>query len=309
MAKKILVTGGAGFIGSHLTDRIVELGYVVHVLDNLSTGDRKQVHPNSKFHRLDIRDWDNVHDLFKREKFQVIFHEAAQMSVLRSVQRPFMDASINITGLLNLLDAGKEHQLEKLIFASSGGVVYGNPIHIPQDERHPRAPISPYGISKVASEKYLNYFWTNHGIAHVTLRYANVYGPRQSPKSGAGVIGIFMEKILAGEQPIIYGSGNKTRDYVYVSDVVEANIRALSYHGVGAFNIGTGIETNVTTIFREICRILDLNLPEVHSGEESGEQLRSVLDISKAKSLLGWEPKINFADGLKTTIQWYQNKK
>lgn len=304
---KVLVTGGAGFVGSHLSNKLLDLGYNVHILDNLSTGLPQNIPQKAIFHNIDIRNRIAIENLFAAEKFPIIFHNAAQMSVIRSVKRPVMDADINIIGTLNILDIGLVNGLQKIVFASSGGVIYGNPNKAPQDEDHPLNPISPYGLSKLSCERYLEYYWTNHGISHIALRYANVYGPRQSSKSGAGVIGIFMEKILKGEQPTIYGRGNKTRDFIFVSDIVNANIAALNYHGVGAFNIGTGIETNVNTIFRLIKKHLNLSIPEIHIGEEAGEQLRSVLDITKAQKHLHWSPQISFSDGLKQTIDWYMS--
>lgn len=309
MKQKILVTGGAGFVGSHLAEKLISLGHEVHILDDLSTGNVKNVPSKAQFHQADIRDINFLTKLFIKERFETVYHQAAQMSVLRSVKRPIMDADINIVGTLTLLDVGKKTSLKKVIFASSGGVIYGNPSNIPQDEDQPLEPISPYGISKLACERYLKYYWENEGVAFLALRYANIYGPRQCPKSGAGVIGIFLDKILNGEQPIIYGSGNKTRDFIYISDIIDANIAALNYQGVGAFNVGTGIETNVNTIFHLIRSHLNIDIPEIHSGEEQGEQLRSVLDITKAKKHLGWKPKVDFADGLKTTIDWYLKQK
>lgn len=303
---KILVTGGAGFIGSHVTDRMIKLGHEVHVIDDLYSGNVNQVNRRAQLHIFDVRNKYQVRSLFSKVKFDVIFHKAAQMSVIRSVNRPIMDASINIIGTLNILEAAQHVGVGKFIFASSGGVVYGNPNVVPQDEEHNLSPISPYGISKVVCEQYLQYFWDNYNFPFIALRYSNVYGPRQNSRSGAGVIGIFMEKILTGEQPYIYGSGNKTRDYIYISDVVEANVRALEYNGVGAFNIGTGVETDVNTIFRLIIEQLSRSdIPEIHKGEEAGEQFRSVLDISKSCEILRWEPKVSFRVGLEETVDWY----
>jgi UDP-glucose 4-epimerase len=304
---KVLVTGGAGFVGSHLSERLIALGYDVHIFDDLSTGNIKNVPAKAKLHILDIRDRDKVHEIFAEEHFPVIFHQAAQMSVLRSVKRPVMDASINVLGTLNLLEAGKDNNLQKIIFASSGGVIYGNPNQVPQDENHPLEPISPYGISKLSAERYLRYFWENQGIAYIALRYANICKGRQSPSLGRSHRYLYV-KNKGRRTTVIYGSGNKTRDYIFVSDV-EANLKAMDHHGIGAFNIGTGTETNVNTVFRLIRSNLNLDIPEVHSGEEAGEQLRSVLDITKAKKFLNWQPKVKFPDGLKLTIDWYLNQK
>jgi UDP-glucose 4-epimerase len=303
---KVLVTGGAGFIGSHLTDKLVLLGYDVHILDNFFSGDPNRLRSRVTVHDFDIRDRVRVGELFSKNRFDVVFHEAAQMSVISSVKKPVMDATINIVGTLNLLDAGVNFGLKKFVFASSGGVVYGNPNIVPQSEDQVLDPVSPYGISKVVCETYLRYFWKTYGLSYIALRYSNVYGPRQTPKSGAGVIGIFCEKIIAGEQPLIFGSGNKTRDYVYVTDVIDANIKALRYHGVGSFNVGTGVETTVNEIFRLIIEYMSRDdILEVHVEDESGEQLRSVLDISKSKQLLGWQPTVLFEEGLRQTVDWY----
>lgn len=302
---RVLVTGGAGFIGSHLAQALIYEGYEVHILDNLSSGHSENIPPKAIFHKLDIRDRHKIDKIFEELRFTTIFHEAAQMSVIRSVADPANDALNNIVGTVNILDAGKKNGLKKIIFASSGGVVYGNPIHVPQDENHPLQPVSPYGISKATCEKYLHHFWEHHGISYIALRYSNVYGPRQSSKSGAGIIGIFMEKILAGEQPIINGHGTKTRDYIYVEDVVSANLLSLKHKGVGPFNIGTGIETDVTTIFNTIKQISGVNVLEIHGPDAPGEQNRSVLDISRAKERLHWSPAMNFDDGIRKTIEWY----
>jgi len=307
MKNNVLVTGGASFIGSHLSESLLREGYEVHVLDNLSSGKESNIPNGASLHLVDLRDQDSIDSLLKRHRFSAIFHDAAQMSVTRSVKNPEIDAHINIVGTINLLRACVHNRVQKVIFASSGGVIYGNPITSPQKENHPLQPVSPYGISKMTCERYLQYFWEYHGINYVALRYANVYGPRQSPKSGAGIIGIFMEKISKNEQPIINGSGTKTRDYVYINDVVRANLLALNYHGVGPFNVGTGIETDVNTVFRQVSKILQKNIPEVHGPDNPGEQLRSVLDITRAKQQLNWKPATKFEDGLRKTIEWYQS--
>lgn len=304
-ASKILVTGGAGFIGSHIAARLVAYGYQVFIVDDLSSGKMENVPPGAIFYKIDIRDAAALGELFERERFGVLVHEAAQMSVIRSVKDPANDALVNIVGLYNLLEAGRKNGLRKVLCASSGGVIYGEPEKSPQREDHSLKPKSPYGISKLATEHILRFYWETYQLPYIALRYANVYGPRQNPESGAGVIAHFMRKILAGEAPVINGTGNKTRDYIYVSDVVEANKLALTYHGVGAFNIGTGIETDVNTVFRMIRNLTQLDIPEVHGPEMLGENVRSVLDISRSRKILGWTPHIAFEDGLRETIEWY----
>ena len=302
---KVLVTGGAGFIGSHLSNALVAQGYEVHILDNLSSGKLENVPTGATLHTGDIRSLDLLDSLFSEHCFPFVFHEAAQMSVIRSVENPIHDASVNILGLVTLLHTMSKHGRGKVIFASSGGVIYGEPTEIPQTEDHDLTPMSPYGIAKKTSEEYLRYYWEVHQMPYVALRYANVYGPKQNPLSGAGVIAIFMEKILNGQAPIINGNGAKTRDYVHVSDVISANLKAMKYDGVGSFNIGTSIETSVATLFHMIKDIAQVDLSEVYGEDKSGEQLRSALDFSKAKRFLDWEPKIKFADGLKDTVEWY----
>ncbi len=236
---KILVTGGAGFIGSHLTARLVAEGYDITVVDNLSSGKKGNVPRGAKLHVMDIRDANAMNKLFATHHFDVMFHQAAQMSVLRSMKDPLYDADVNVKGLITLMEAGRKNGLRKVVFASSGGVIYGEPVHTPQHEDHPLAPMSPYGISKMASEKYLHFYWKVYGIPTVSLRYANVYGPRQNPQSGAGVIAMMLEKILTGKQTKINGDGTKTRDYVHVDDVITANLYALECDGPDTFNIGT----------------------------------------------------------------------
>lgn len=303
--QNVLVTGGAGFIGSHLATALVAQGYEVHVLDNLSSGKIENIPAGAIFHHGDITDSVFVNRLFQTHKYSLMFHQAAQMSVIRSVKDPVFDAHTNIVGLVTLMNAMANYSSGKVIFASSGGVIYGEPVEIPQTEDHPLVPLSPYGISKKTSEEYLRYFWEIHKIPYVSLRYANVYGPHQNPNSGAGVIAIFMEKILNGQTPVINGTGDKTRDYVHVSDVVNANLQAIKYQGVGSFNVGTGIETSVLTIFRMIKDYLESDIPEVFGEDKKGEQLRSALDNSKASQLLNWNPTVGFSEGLKDTIDWY----
>jgi UDP-glucose 4-epimerase len=304
---KILVSGGAGFIGSHAAGAMVADGHTVHVLDNLAGGKRENVPDEAVFHHVDIRS-ENVAPLFERERYDVLVHHAAQMDVRRSVADPQFDADVNIIGFLNLMEAGKEHGLRKVVFASTGGAIYGEPEYTPQDESHPLRPLSPYGITKLCTERYLYYYEQEFGIAYVALRYANVYGPRQNPHGEAGVVAIFAERMLDGKQPVIYGDGEQTRDYVYIKDVVKANMRALAYQHSGTFNVGTSRETNVNELFRAIRAIIDESVEEVHEKGRPGEQRRSVLDISYSERELGWAPEVELDHGLTETVDWFRNR-
>jgi UDP-glucose 4-epimerase len=302
---KICVTGGAGFIGSHIVDKFIELGNSVTVIDNLSTGKMENVNKNAKFIELDIND-EAIHKIFEEEKFDVVCHQAAQMNVRFSVDNPTEDAKTNIIGSLNLYEACKNTGVKKIIFASSGGTIYGEQIYFPADEEHPTNPCSPYGIAKLANEKYLYYYSVSYGIKIVSLRYGNVYGPRQNPKGEAGVVAIFIGKMLTGEQPVINGDGLITRDYIYIDDVVKANVCALDDKIVGIFNVGTGIETNVNTIFHKLKTLTNSDCEEYHGPAKIGEQRRSVISYEKLHKLCGWMPKVQFDEGLKKTVEYFK---
>lgn len=303
---KILITGGAGFIGSHIADAYIGLGHDVSIIDNLVTGRRENVNHKAKFHEGDIRDADLVKRLFASEKFDLINHHAAQMDVRRSVTDPVYDASVNILGVLNLLESAVATGVKRVIFASSGGAIYGEQDYFPADEHHPTRPISPYGIAKLSTEQYLFYYKVVHGINSVSLRYANVYGPRQNPKGEAGVVAIFTSKMLAGEQPLINGDGKQTRDYVFVADVVKANVLALKYEGCEVLNVGTGIESDVNTLFHFLKRATGSNANEEHVPAKKGEQLRSVLDARRIGSILGWRPAVSLEQGLQQTVEYFK---
>ena len=304
---KILITGGAGFIGSHVADLLIENNFDVSIIDNLSSGKLENINPKARFYKCDVRD-SEIFKIIETEKPQIVIHNAAQMSVRNSVEDPVNDASINILGGLNLLEACKKLKVEKVIFASSGGVVYGEQQSFPADENHPTKPISPYGVAKLSFEKYLFYYNYIFGLKYIALRYANVYGPRQDPHGEAGVVAIFSRKLLAGGQPVINGDGKQTRDYVYVKDVAAANLSAIRNDFVGEINIGTGIETNVNDIFnilKEAARQTELG--EVHAPAKEGEQKRSVLSYEKAQAILGWKPKVKIKEGLTYTFEWFAN--
>ncbi|MCD6166901.1 UDP-glucose 4-epimerase [candidate division KSB1 bacterium] len=304
----ILVTGGAGFIGSNLVDAFVAAGHSTVVVDNLYMGRLENLNPKAKFYLLDIRA-PEVAKVFEFEKIDVVCHQAAQMDVRKSVADPGFDAEVNVLGSLNLLQNSLKYGVKKFLFASTGGAIYGEQDYFPADEDHPTRPVSPYGVTKLTVEKYLFYYHQVHGLPYVALRYANVYGPRQNPHGEAGVVAIFTEKMLSGQKPVINGDGRQTRDFVYVGDVVEANLRALEYEKSDIFNIGTGIETDVNTIFHKLNQIIGSNTPECHGPPKDGEQLRSVIDYTKAKKLLGWEPKVDLQRGLQATVDYFRSSK
>lgn len=304
---KILVTGGAGFIASHVADALIDNGHEIHIIDDLSGGRRENVPDGATFHEADIRSQEAA-DLLEKESFEMVVHHAAQMDVRRSVADPRFDADVNILGFLNLMEAGRRSGLQKVVFASTGGAIYGEPDYAPQDEAHPLRPLSPYGITKLCAERYLYYYEQEFGISHVVLRYANVYGPRQNPHGEAGVVAIFCERLLEGKQPVIYGDGEQTRDYVYVGDVVRANLRALEYGASGTFNVGTSVETDVNELFRTIRDRIDKSVEEVHEKGRPGEQRRSVLDYSYSERELGWSPEFDLQEGLSRTVDWFRSR-
>jgi len=304
---KSLVTGGAGFIGSHLADRLIGDGHQVVVIDNLSTGKRENLNPKAKFYKIDICS-SRISQIFRKEKPEIVFHYAAQIDVRKSVESPIEDAKINILGTLNLLENCKKYKVKKFIFASTGGAIYGDAGIIPTPENYPEFPLSPYGIEKLVAEKYLNYYYKVSGLPYIALRLANVYGLRQNSQGEAGVIAIFCDKMLSKKQPIINGSGRQTRDFVFVGDVVEANILALKKNKIGIFNIGTAKETNVNTIFKKLKELTGSKCKEIHGPALLGEQKRSCLNFLKAKKELGWKPKYSLDKGLNKTMEWFRNK-
>jgi UDP-glucose 4-epimerase len=305
---RILVTGGAGFIGSHVVDAYLQLGHSVSIIDNLSTGKRANINSKATFYEIDIRDATAVAKLFQGQSFDIVNHHAAQMDVRRSVEDPAFDASVNIVGVLNLLESCVKNGVRRFIFASSGGAIYGEQDYFPADEKHPTRPISPYGVAKLTTENYLYYYSAVHGLNYVSLRYANVYGPRQNPEGEAGVVAIFTSKMLNGSQPIVNGDGKQTRDYVYVGDVVDANVRALDFKGCGMFNIGTGRETDVNVLFEQIRKAAGTTCVRRHGPAKKGEQQRSVLSFARIADELGWKPVVELEDGLKRTVQHFRDE-
>jgi len=302
---KIILTGGAGFIGSHVANALLSDGHNVHVIDDLSAGQRGYLKPRIKLHVYDIRS-KAAAECIARERFDVLVHHAAQVNVRHSVADPLFDAQINVFGFLNLLEAARQNGLQKVVFASSGGAIYGEPNYAPQDEQHALQPLSPYGITKLVAEKYLFFYQQQYGIPSLVLRYANIYGPRQNPFGEAGVVAIFMQRMLAGERPFINGDGLQTRDYTYVGDVVRANLAALRYEGTGVFNVGTSTETDVVTLFRMVRDLVNPEIEASHVEGKPGEQNRSVLCCKLAECELGWTPRVDLREGLKLTLDWFK---
>ncbi len=307
--RRILVTGGAGFIGSHVTDAYLAAGHDVWVLDNLSSGRRSNVPAGAEFVEMDIRSED-VPALFRDVRFDLVNHHAAQIDVRVSVTDPAKDASINLMGLLNLTQAALEVGTERFVFVSSGGVVYGEPEQIPTPETAPKMPLSPYGVTKLGGEYYLNYYRKVHGVEYIALRYSNVFGPRQDPHGEAGVVAIFCNRLLSGQALTIFGDGEQTRDYVYVKDVVAANLLASDVSmedalglDARAFNVGTGVGTSVLKLADVLQGISGESLPRNHEPERAGELRHSTLDSSLIQSR-GWSPAFTLEQGLRETFEY-----
>jgi UDP-glucose 4-epimerase len=304
---RIVVTGGAGFIASHIVDAYVGLGHEVHIVDDFSTGQKANVNARATLHTLDIADAQAA-KLIERIKPDALSHHAAQMDVRHSVADPTFDARVNIIGFINLLEGCKNSGVKKVLFASSGGAVYGEQDVFPAPESHPTQPASPYGVSKRTGELYLSYYHQAYGLPYIALRYANVYGPRQSPHGEAGVVAIFAALLRGGKTPLINGDGKQTRDYVYVGDVVAANVAALESDYIGAINIGTGVETDVVAIFQNLCQAMGAQVTARHGPPKPGEQRRSCLDNRHAAAVLGWQPKVALAEGLRRTAEYFTSK-
>jgi len=305
---RILITGGAGFIGSNVTDAFLAAGHDVAVVDDLSSGSADNIAPRARVYRVDIRDA-ALDGIFAEERPEVVCHHAAQVSVRRSVEAPQADAEINVLGSLNVFGAARRHGTRRLVFASTGGAIYGEQTGPPADETHPCRPRSPYAVAKLAVEHYLDYFCDTFGLQAVVLRYANVYGPRQDPHGEAGVVAIFMQRILAGLAPTIYGDGEQVRDFVYVDDVVTANVAALDKAmpdgAMATFNVGTGRATSVNGLWRVIESIARPSVGAYHEPARSGDVRRSVLDPSRAARELGWRAAVDVENGLARTWAWF----
>ena len=302
MAQTALVTGGAGFIGSHVVDRLVGDGFRVVVVDSLVTGRREAVHGEADFRELDVRS-PRLAALFKAERPDVVFHLAAAASVSGSVRNPAKDARTNVMGSINVLEAARRVGIERFVFSSTGGALYGEPAYLPCDEAHPVRPLSPYGAAKSAVEGYVHTIAALGGFEATVLRYANVYGPRQDPHGEAGVVAIFARRMLDGRDVVIYGDGEQERDFVYVSDVVEANVKALAGPAGGVFNIGRGEGTSVNAVFGTLAAATGYARPPKHRPARAGDVSRIYLDVRKAREDLGWSAAVGLEAGLVATVE------
>ncbi len=305
---KILVTGGAGFIGSHVVDTFIGAGHDVSVVDNLTTGAARWVNPRARLHVVDLRSA-KLTRVFEAERPEVVTHLAAQASVGRSVTDPTFDASVNLMGGLGLLDCCRRFGVRRIIYSSSGGAGYGDTDVVPTLETHPTVPISPYGITKVAMELYVAAWSGIFGISTISLRYANIYGPRQNPQGEAGVIAIFCHRLLTGQVPIVNGDGGQTRDYTYVEDVANANLKALEHPEVtGAVNISTGVETSVNALYAALVAAAGSKVAAEHGPARPGEQRRSCLNPTLAGRVLDWKPTVSLAEGLGRTFRFFEKE-
>ena len=305
---RVLVTGGAGFIGSHLVDAFHERGARVSVVDNLTTGTRANVRPEATVHEIDIRDRDAVFRAFEAETPDVVLHLAAQADVRRSMDDPGYDLDVNVRGTIHLLEAGSRFGLTRMVFASTGGAIYGEPAEIPVAEGCPPAPTSCYGASKAAAEVYLGVYAESAGVRASVLRFANVYGPRQNPKGEAGVVAIFSLKMLEGERCTIFGDGSKTRDYVYIDDIVDAVGRAVDGDVDGTFNLGTGQPTSDQQVFDAVRAAVGVDAEPHYGARRRGEVEHIALDATRAAERLGWQPKVEFEDGVRRAVAYYRGQ-
>jgi UDP-glucose 4-epimerase len=303
----ILVTGGAGFIGSHIVNTYLEAGHCVTVIDNLSSGQLKFLNPKAKFYEMDILD-PKITEVLKSENINAINHHAAQISVSESLTNPLFDANSNIIGTLQLLQNAVSLDVEKFIFASTGGAVYGEQNYFPADEDHPCQPLSPYGISKLTAENYLSFYNEQFGLSSTALRYSNVYGPHQNPHGEAGVVARFCERLVKDQKPVICGDGEQTRDFISVRDVAQANLIALDSSCTGTFNVATGKEISINSLAESLLRVSGKKVPADHGSARQGDQRRSVIDFKKFHEGFGWQPKVTLEQGLVETYSFFQNQ-
>ena len=306
---KILVTGGAGFIGSNIVDELIEKKHKVVIVDNLATGNIKNVNKKAKFYKVSVCDKKKIDEIFKKEKIDIVIHHAAQLDVRKSVEDPCFDADVNIKGALNILEACKNTKVKKIIFASSGGTIYGECGTKAPDEKAFANPLSPYGVAKLSVEHYIKAYSALYGLKYTILRYANVYGPRQDVNGEAGVVAIFIGRMSKNKEFFIFGDGKQLRDYVYVKDVVSANIKSLTKGNNEVINIGTNKTTSVTKLAQELSKIIGYKNKPVFKPKRNGELFKSFLNISKAKKVLGWEPKVDIIKGLKNTVEYFRSIK
>ena len=305
--RKILVTGGAGFIGSHLVDRLIREGYEVVVVDNLSSGKKENVNPKAKFYNTDILDKD-IADIFQKEKPGSVFHFAAHIEARESVKDPVGDATVNILGSLIVLENCRKFSVKKILFASSGGEIYGEAKKIPTPEDYVPQPISPYGVAKLTIEKYLYSYHQLFKLPYAALRYGNVYGPRQNPNGEAGVVAIFADKMLKGESVVIHGNGKQTKDYIFIDDAIEATIKVFQKDFTGVINIATGKETSVMEIFHTIKKLTKSNAKAEHVSLSVVGFKRCSLSVVRIQKEFNWQPNVNMEKGLKITVRWFKSK-
>lgn len=303
---KILVTGGAGFIASHIVDTYVAAGHEVIVIDDLTVGKRENLNPAAKFFHVDVADEKQLKNIFVQEKPEVINHHAAQKFLRRSVEFPAEDANINIIGSINLLHLAAQYGCKQFIFASTAAVYGNSPDHLPYKENYGGWPIAPYGVAKLSVEHYMYTYALNYGLPTLSLRYSNVYGPRQDAHGESGIIAILTEKLLANESPVVFGTGEQSRDFVYVGDVAAANLKALNHPGTDIVNICTMTETSINTVYRQIQQVLDVQIEPTKGEAKRGDPLRLVLDNKKAATVLGWQPTTSFEQGLKVTVESFK---
>jgi len=304
----ILVTGGAGFIGSHIVDSLISKGHNVVIIDNMLTGQKDLINPEAKFYQEDIRNLEKLNHIIKENKIERICHQAAQLDVRKSVENPQFDAEVNIIGTINIFELAKRNGVAKVVFASSGGAIYGDTDIMPTTEDHPEEPISPYGITKLVKEKYVHYYKEIYNLDYTALRYSNVYGPRQNAHGEAGVVAIFTDRMLRGEQCYINGDGENTRDFVFVDDVVEANVQALLGDLSGKYNICTEKSVSINQVFDILNQLSGANLERVHKEAKLGEQKHSCLSYQKINQAINWQPKVEIKEGLAKTIEYFRSK-
>lgn len=303
---KVLVTGGAGFIGSHVVEEYLDSGWQVVVVDNLSTGHRKNVHPDATFYEMDIRDPELV-DVFHRERPQVVNHHAAQMSVRVSVDDPLLDADVNVRGSVNVLECARKVDVARVVYISTGGAVYGEPVYLPCDEDHPIRPICPYGVSKHTVEHYLFLYKVIYDLDYAVLRYPNVYGPRQDPHGEAGVVAIFTGQMLSGAKVTINGDGSQERDFVYVEDCARANIMVTSSDvPTGIYNLGSGTGTSINQVYEVLSQATGYTHDPVHGPSKLGETYRIYLDPSHAAETFNWRAEVALSEGLARTVEYFR---